>query len=144
MRRQAKRLSRAGRGAHMFIAGLHSGAHPIVANIVPVRRCNLSCSYCNQFDSTSEPVPTWVMTRRIQRLLELRSPVITFTGGEPLLHPDLPLLVAQVRRGGALCTANTNGYLLTLRRIQELNDAGLDYLLISVDNVEPDDASKKS
>ncbi len=38
----------------------------------------------------------------------------------------------------------TNGYLLSPKRIQALNDAGLDYLQISIDNVEPDEISKKS
>ena len=38
----------------------------------------------------------------------------------------------------------TNGYLLSPKRIQALNDAGLDYLQISIDNVEPDEVSKKS
>src|SRR5262245_66683450 len=38
----------------------------------------------------------------------------------------------------------TNGYLLSPKRIAALNDAGLDYLQISIDNVEPDEVSKKS
>jgi MoaA/NifB/PqqE/SkfB family radical SAM enzyme len=38
----------------------------------------------------------------------------------------------------------TNGYLLTERRVQQLNDAGLDHMQISIDNVMPDDVSKKS
>ncbi len=38
----------------------------------------------------------------------------------------------------------TNGYLLTADRIQRLNRAGLDHLQISIDNVMPDDVSKKS
>ena len=38
----------------------------------------------------------------------------------------------------------TNGYFLSPKRIQALNDAGLDYLQISIDNVEPDEVSKKS
>jgi MoaA/NifB/PqqE/SkfB family radical SAM enzyme len=38
----------------------------------------------------------------------------------------------------------TNGYLLSPKRISALNEAGLDYLQISIDNVEPDEVSKKS
>ena len=38
----------------------------------------------------------------------------------------------------------TNGYLLSAKKIQALNDAGLDYMQISIDNVEPDEVSKKS
>ena len=38
----------------------------------------------------------------------------------------------------------TNGYLMSPKRIEALNEAGLDYLQISIDNVEPDEVSKKS
>ena len=71
--------------------------------------------------------------------------IITFSGGEPTLHPDLDLLIRtgaeNVRRSRLLIT---NGYLLTPERIKCLNRAGLDYLQISIDNVQPDDVSKKS
>ncbi len=118
-RRHRVRALRALRGARVFVRGLHSGTHPLVANIVPIRRCNLSCTYCNQFDNSSTPVPTSDMLARIDRLAALGAAVITFTGGEPLLHPDLPELVARVRQHGAMRTANTNGYLLTVDHIYE-------------------------
>ena len=38
----------------------------------------------------------------------------------------------------------TNGYLLTAERIERLNKAGLEHLQISIDNVTPDEVSKKS
>ena len=38
----------------------------------------------------------------------------------------------------------TNGYLLTAQRVRQLNDAGLDHMQISIDNVMPDEVSKKS
>lgn len=144
VRALAKSSDRQWRGTRMFLRGLHSAKHPLVANIVPVRRCNLSCTYCNQFDNSSTPVPTDVMMRRIDKLMDLGTSIITFTGGEPLLHPQLADLVAHVRRRGGICTTNTNGYLLSADRIRQFNEAGLDYMLISIDNVEPDDASKKS
>jgi MoaA/NifB/PqqE/SkfB family radical SAM enzyme len=61
-----------------------------------------------------------------------------------MLHPDLDGIVRHIRRRGALATLITNGYLLTRERILRLNDAGLDYLQISIDNVTPDETSKKS
>ena len=118
--------------------------HPILAQIVPVRRCNLSCAYCNEYDKTSDPVPKDVMLRRIDKLTALGTGIITFSGGEPTLHPDLDALIARVRANGAVATVITNGYLLTRNRIERLNAAGLDYLQISIDNVDPDDVSKKS
>ena len=138
------RLRRRWRETQMFARAMASADHPIVAQIIPIRRCNLSCTYCNEFDKTSLPVPADVMFARLDKLCELGTGIITFSGGEPTLHPDLDRLIERVRRNGAICTLITNGYLLTPERIRSLNDAGLDYLQISIDNVQPDDVSKKS
>jgi MoaA/NifB/PqqE/SkfB family radical SAM enzyme len=144
MRRKLLRLNRKWREVRMFANAMASASHPIVAQVVPIRRCNLSCAYCNEYDKVSEPAPTSEMLRRIDRLADLGTSIITFSGGEPTLHPDLDLLIAHVRRRRAICTLITNGLLLTPDRIRRLNAAGLDYLQISIDNVKPDDTSHKS
>ena len=61
-----------------------------------------------------------------------------------MLHPDLDALIARIRSLGMIAGLITNGYLLSPKRIEALNNAGLDYLQISIDNVEPDEISKKS
>lgn len=137
-------MQRRWREARMFVRAMASGSHPILAQIVPIRRCNLACTYCNEFDRFSAPVPTQEMLRRIDKLGELGTSIITFSGGEPTLHPDLDLLIRRVRERGAIATIITNGYFLVPDRIKRLNAAGLDYLQISIDNVMPDDVSKKS
>lgn len=118
--------------------------HPYMAQIVPMRRCNLSCTYCNEYDDFSDPVPVDEMLRRIDHLGRLKTSVITISGGEPLLHPELDAIVTQIQRTGAIAGMITNGYLLMPDRIKRLNDAGLDHMQISIDNVMPDDVSKKS
>ena len=123
---------------------LASTAHPYMAHIVPMRRCNLACTYCNEFDQTSDPVPIGEMLDRIDHLGRLRTSVITISGGEPLLHPELDRVIARIRRAGAIAGMITNGYLLMPERIERLNRAGLDHMQISIDNVLPDDVSKKS
>jgi MoaA/NifB/PqqE/SkfB family radical SAM enzyme len=144
LKRKARAINRRHREARMVAAALKSPHRPILAQIIPVRRCNLSCVYCNEYDKTSEPVPVEEMARRIDRLAALGTMAITFSGGEPLLHPELETLVERIRRANIIATLITNGYLLTAQRIKQLNRAGLDYLQISIDNVEPDDVSKKS
>jgi MoaA/NifB/PqqE/SkfB family radical SAM enzyme len=84
------------------------------------------------------------MKRRIAKLAELGSSVVAFSGGEPMLHPDLDDLIRYIRGLGMMAGLITNGYFLVPKRIQALNDAGLDFLQISIDNVEPDEVSKKS
>ena len=128
----------------MFVRAMASANHPVLAQIVPIRRCNLACTYCNEFDKDSPPVPTEEMLARLDKLGQLGTTIVTFSGGEPTLHPDLDLLIERVRKNGAIATVITNGYLLTPDRIKQLNDAGLDYLQISIDNVQPDEVSKKS
>jgi MoaA/NifB/PqqE/SkfB family radical SAM enzyme len=61
-----------------------------------------------------------------------------------LLHPDLDAIIGRIRSQGMLAGMITNGYLLTADRIKRLNRAGLDHLQISIDNVMPDEVSKKS
>src|SRR5271165_5573179 len=111
------RINRKLREIQMFVRAMQSASHPILAQIVPIRRCNLDCSYCNEYDKTSAPVPLQTMLRRIDRLADLGTTIVTLI---------------------------TNGLLLTPDRIRALNRAGLDYLQISIDNVAPDDVSKKS
>jgi MoaA/NifB/PqqE/SkfB family radical SAM enzyme len=148
---QIKQLRRAYLAAHrrarelrMIAKGLASTDHPILAHVIPMRRCNLSCTYCNEFDNFSKPVPVDAMYARLDHLASLGTTVITISGGEPLLHPDLDLLIARVRRHGMIAGMITNGYLLTAERIERLNAAGLEHLQISIDNVMPDEVSKKS
>ncbi len=128
----------------MFARAMKSAAHPILAQIIPIRRCNLACSYCDEYDRASPPVPLETMLQRIDRLAELGTSIITLSGGEPMLHPGLDAIIAHIRRRGAIATLITNGYFLTPDRIRGLNRAGLDYLQISIDNVQPDGISKKS
>jgi MoaA/NifB/PqqE/SkfB family radical SAM enzyme len=137
-------LSRKTRSAREFVRGLTHTAHPLLVQVVPIRRCNIDCGYCNEYDKTSPPVPTAEMRRRIDKLADLGTSVVAFSGGEPMLHPDLDDLIRHIRARGMMAGLITNGYFLVPKRIQALNDAGLDFLQISIDNVEPDDVSKKS
>ena len=145
------RLARSLTAAHrrtrewrMLASGVLDTDHPVLAHIIPTRRCNLACTYCNEFDDFSKPVPLEEMYRRIDRLGELGIRVISFSGGEPLLCDHLELLIRRIRETGAIAGTITNGLLLTADRIRKLNDAGLEHMQISIDNVVQDDVSKKS
>jgi len=138
------RLLRSLRIARKAVRALIHRHHPILVHVIPMRRCNLACAYCNEYDAVSKPVSTDVMLGRIDKIAELGTAVLTFSGGEPMMHPDLDELVARVRRRGMIVTLISNGYYLSPERIDKLNQAGLDHLQLSVDNVEPDESSMKS
>jgi len=139
-----RKTSRKARSVREFARGLARTDHPLLVHIVPIRRCNIDCGYCNEYDKVSKPVPTGEMLARIDQLAALGTSVVAFSGGEPMLHPDLDVLIARIRSHGRIAGLITNGYLLSPGRIESLNAAGLDYLQISIDNVEPDEVSKKS
>jgi MoaA/NifB/PqqE/SkfB family radical SAM enzyme len=139
-----RRISRRYREVRTCIRGLLSTRHVVMAHIVPIRRCNLACKYCNEYDHVSPPVPIETILRRIDLLAALGTSVIGLTGGEPLMHPQVETIIRQIRRHGMIAALITNGYFLTPEKIESLNRAGLDHLQISIDNVEPDEVSKKS
>jgi MoaA/NifB/PqqE/SkfB family radical SAM enzyme len=143
-RRSLVAVRRRTREGLMLFNGIRSTDHPVLAHIVPTRRCNLSCTYCNEFDDVSKPVPVAEMLRRIDLLANLGTSIIAFSGGEPLLHPELDDLIVRIRKRRAIAGMITNGYLLTADRIRRLNRAGLEHMQISIDNVMPDEVSKKS
>ncbi len=144
LRRGLKAIVLRARELRMIGKALVSTRHPVLAHIIPMRRCNLACAYCNEYDKVSEPVYLDTMFRRIDRLAALGTSIITISGGEPLLHPELDRIIARIRRQGMIAGLITNGYLLTPERIQRLNRVGLEHLQISIDNVYPDEVSKKS
>jgi len=124
--------------------GLLSTEFPILAHLIVTRRCNLSCGYCNEYDDHSEPVPLDALRRRIAALARLRTAIVTVSGGEPLLHPELPEIIRAIREAGISASLITNGFFLTRERIEGFNEAGLQGLQISIDNLVPDAVSKKS
>ena len=142
--RLLRKASRKVRSVREFARGLADTDHPLLVHLVPIRRCNIDCGYCNEYDKVSEPVPAGEMRARIDKLAALGSSVVAFSGGEPMLHPALDDLIGRVRSHGMIAGLITNGYLISPKRIEALNGAGLDYLQISIDNVEPDEVSKKS
>src|SRR6516225_9943559 len=132
------------RELRMIAHGLLSTKHVLLAHIIPTRKCNLACGYCNEYDDFSPPIPTEEMIRRIDRLAYLKTAIVTISGGEPLLHPDIEKLIQRIRHHDMIAGMITNGYLLTPKKIGALNEAGLEHLQISIDNIDPDEVSMKS
>src|SRR5690349_22942434 len=92
----------------MIAKALVSTDHPILAHVIPMRRCNLSCAYCNEYDNVSKPVPVETMFQRLDRLADLGTTIITISGGEPLLHPELDRIIAHIRKRGMIAGMITN------------------------------------
>jgi MoaA/NifB/PqqE/SkfB family radical SAM enzyme len=128
----------------LLSAALFQPYRPLIAHLVVTRRCNLSCGYCYEYDRVSPPVPIAALRERIDHLARLRAVFVALTGGEPLLHPELPEVVAHVRARGMTPVMNSNGFLLTPDIIRALNRAGLYAMQISVDGVTPNATTMKT
>lgn len=123
---------------------LTSRRRPMLAHLVVTRYCNLECAYCAEYDKVSKPVPLDDLLARVDALARLGTQIVTLTGGEPLSHPDHDAVVRRIRAQGMIATTITNGFLLTVERIEGMNAAGLQELQISIDGVKPDAISKKT
>jgi MoaA/NifB/PqqE/SkfB family radical SAM enzyme len=142
--RRSKFLKLKVREASFIMRALLSTGHPVLAHIIPMRRCNLACGYCNEYDHTSSPVPLDVMKRRLDKLADMGTSIVTISGGEPMMHPQLDEIIQHIRMRGMIAGLISNGYYFTPERIKRLNKAGLEVLQISIDNVDPDEVSRKS
>jgi len=117
---------------------------PFLAQMVIIRRCNLACGYCSEFDKISEPIPFEILERRLRKLKSLGTFGVSLTGGEPTLHPDLPRLVRKCRELRFFRTGMiSNGLLLRPELIEQLNDAGLQEMQISIDGVHGNETTQK-
>ena len=120
---------------------------PLYAQVIVTDACNLRCAYCDEHRAEAPLVGLDELKGRVDKLDRLGALVYDFLGGEPLLHPGLAALVshAKAKRGGSnLATVITNGFLLTRENIRAFNAAGLDYMQVSVDSVEPSPMSAKA
>src|SRR6266478_8802730 len=118
------------RELEMIGKALVSTKHPILVHIIPTRQCNLACTYCNEFDDFSKPVSLEEMKKRLDILADMGTSIITISGGEPLMHPDLDEVIRHIRRRGMIAGLITNGFYLNKERIERLNEAGLEHLQI--------------
>ena len=120
------------------------GFSPFLVQLVVTRRCNLSCGYCNEYDHESRPVPTEAIRRRLDKVHDLGALAVEFTGGEPLLHPEIVEIVRYATTLGFPARMMiSNACLFTEKKIKELDEAGLTELQISIDGVEPNDVTVK-
>src|SRR6201990_731188 len=100
VRRSLVAAQRKFREWRMIAHGLRSTDHPVLVHIIPIRRCNLACTYCNEFDDFSAPVPMGEMKKRLDIVADMGTSIITISGGEPLLHPELDEVIRHIRRRG--------------------------------------------
>src|SRR5213594_5147858 len=94
---QSTFLKRKFREAAFITRALVSTNHVVLAHIIPMRRCNLACGYCNEYDHTSKPVDLEIIKARLDKLADLGTSIVTISGGEPMMHPELDQIIHHIR-----------------------------------------------
>jgi 12,18-didecarboxysiroheme deacetylase len=99
--------------------------------------CNLKCIHCYaSAGKASVELTTKQGLDLIKNLKDYGSPVILFSGGEPLMRKDLPKLIDSAVKGGLRAVISTNGTLITKDLAMELSDYGLSYIGVSLDGLQ--------
>lgn len=107
------------------------------------QRCNLACRHCYldattlQHGGSDELSCVEVCTVLDDVAGRSTETMVVLTGGEPLLRPDLEIMVRHGAGLGLAMVVGTNGMMLTGRRVQALKEAGLLGAGISVDSLDP-------
>ncbi|MFN8405133.1 MAG: radical SAM protein [Anaerolineales bacterium] len=117
-------------------AVLHARAYkPIYVKIKVNYGCNLKCEMCKHWRETREPPISMNRFREIiSELALLGCKKIHFSGGEPMLRPQLPDLVEHATQLGMRVTLTTNGTLIDKVKAKRLIEAGLRGVNVSIDS----------
>lgn len=114
----------------------------MIVSWMTTNRCNLKCQHCYQdAEDTDASIEKELNTQEAKTLIEQIAKagfkIMIFSGGEPLLRPDIFTLVAHAKAQGLRPVFGTNGMLLTPEVVQKLKDAGAAAMGISLDSLDP-------
>lgn len=154
MRREGSRLDTehpGGRTGHS--GGLSTGSRTLEDGFLPcrlvvwevTRSCNPACKHCRA-KAYPEPYPGELSTEKVKALIDTFSsvgnPIIIFTGGDPMIYPDVYELIAYASFRGLCCVVSPNGTLITPENVHRIKEVGVQCCSISTDdyNVEKYDA----
>jgi 12,18-didecarboxysiroheme deacetylase len=134
----ALRYGRLSRDLPSHLLQFSADKKPVVVWNV-TRACNLKCIHCyahavsrsRETELTTEQAKTM-----IDDLAQFGVPVLLFSGGEPLVRPDLVELARYAVAKGMRAVISTNGTLITREKAKELKSVGLSYVGVSLDGME--------
>ena len=99
-------------------------------------RCNCRCQMCNMYENEPVDMRYSDVVKILDFMAENKFLLVYFTGGEPSLHPDLPRIVRYADNLGLITSLTTNGT-IPARTLEELKEARLNTLSISIDSWDP-------
>lgn len=103
------------------------------------RSCNLACRHCRG-EAHPEPYEGELNTKEAKELIDtfpqVGKPIIIFTGGDPMMRPDVYELIAHTKSQGLVCAFSPNGTLITAETANKIKEAGVDRCSISIDGAD--------
>ncbi|MCL7414552.1 MAG: radical SAM protein [ANME-2 cluster archaeon] len=113
---------------------------PDQSSIGITMRCPNKCIHCGAADIIADPeLSLDEVNRAVDESIDLGSYLISFDGGEPMLRQDLPDMVSHVDKTKAIAATFTSGYGLTPQKAEELKNAGLYAVRVSIDSPRQDE-----
>jgi MoaA/NifB/PqqE/SkfB family radical SAM enzyme len=113
---------------------------PHAVTIAVTQECNAHCMHCSAFRRGSEgTLSTGEWCDIIDQCAELGITDIIITGGEPLLRPDLDVLIRRIVENDCVADIFTNGSMLNEENLDKLSEAGCDTLFVSLDSPVPEE-----
>lgn len=119
---------------------------PLFVTFEITKRCNIRCEHCYNFDrsivhtpgSFSDELSSAEIMKIIDEVRAMGGLYLSFTGGEPLLHPDLPEFVAHARRNRMVAHVKSNGTMFDERMVKRLVEAGISAVKVSLYGATPE------
>jgi len=84
-----------------------------ISSILFTPGCNLRCPYCQNWRIVVDPQPPFLSESQVLEILESRRrfiDAVVITGGEPLIHKDLPAFIRKLKDRGFAVKLDTNGF----------------------------------
>ncbi len=103
-------------------------------------KCNARCEFCDVWKmgkQNTKELTTKECLKIIRQIGKAKTWAMSFTGGEPLLRPDIGILIKEAKKQGIKVNINTNGALLK-KRAEELINSGVDVITVSLDSHKPE------
>ena len=128
---------------HRYRIGHKNGwCHPPeVLSVFVTDRCNMRCKACHYAHSDKPGYQLNLVgdmeLSTFQKMIDETpgNPIVSFTGGEPLLHPQIGEFIGYAKEAGRFCTLVTNGWMLS-KNAGTICESGLDILTVSLDGLE--------
>lgn len=104
--------------------------------------CNLECIHCRRLDISRKLMKSDLSTEESLRLIDdicnAGNPILVFSGGEPLMRPDIFELTSYAAKKGLTVALATNGTMITKEIAEKIRDNGVERVAVSLDGAGPD------